>query len=373
MSQPTPESQATIEMLERLQQRETHTRRLVVLSLEEEQEIIDKDDKYVDTAPICSATAQMNSEENCKLLCGFTPGEFNGVFSVVQYVIPENVSRGKSHKYNRKDRLFITLVHLKHYENWGKLAVDTSMTTAGTQKMVKDTLVAIQPILVKKYIKRYTMTDAKQKGWISQEFKEALCLADVTFQETYKPKASFDEAKQWFSGKHHKYGVKSQTLHMLNGICCFYSTGIAGATHDLDCITEMIEQVKEVLHKTEEEVDQNDEEDITDEWAIIADLGYQGLQANVRCFLPHKRKKGQQLNQRQKEYNQRLASVRVRCENWFGRLKTLFRCMASKYRGDRATYGVYFGVCAALTNLHCYSHPLRLNARELPTVAELVD
>lgn len=100
------------------------------------------------------------------------------------------------------------------------------------------------------------------------------------------------------------------------------------------------------------EVEEEEEEDEDNTWAVLVDSGYQGLAALVRSMGPFKRTAGHDLTVAQRNYNQRLAGERVICERWYGRLKTRHRIMASKYRNDRDDYGIYFKICAALTNYH---------------------
>jgi len=66
------------------------------------------------------------------------------------------------------------------------------------------------------------------------------------------------------------------------------------------------------------------------------------------------------------EFNRRVSRARVKCENWYGRLKVGWRCMSTKFRGERdVAYADYFFICAALTNYQCRLRPLRAE-REAP-------
>lgn len=93
------------------------------------------------------------------------------------------------------------------------------------------------------------------------------------------------------------------------------------------------------------------EEDDDEPWAILVDSGYQGLQRLANAILPHKRRPGRPVTRLQREHNQLLARHRVVCEQFYGRLKTKWRIMTSKYRSDRDDYGRLMRLCCALTQL----------------------
>ncbi len=104
-----------------------------------------------------------------------------------------------------------------------------------------------------------------------------------------------------------------------------------------------------------------EDEDESDEdayWSVLVDSGYQGLQRQVKAILPHKKKPNRPFTRQQQRFNQELASERVICERFYGRLKTKFRIMSSKYRNSREEYVTVFKLCVALTNFHVIFHPL---------------
>lgn len=102
--------------------------------------------------------------------------------------------------------------------------------------------------------------------------------------------------------------------------------------------------------------DESDEEDSY--WSVLVDSGYQGLQRQVKALMPHKKKSNRPFTRPQQRFNQELASERVICERFYGRLKTKFRIMSSKYRNSREEYVTIFKLCVALANCHVILHPL---------------
>jgi len=91
---------------------------------------------------------------------------------------------------------------------------------------------------------------------------------------------------------------------------------------------------------------------------VLVDSGYQGLQRVVKAILPYKKQPNRPFTRQQLRFNQELASERVICERFYGRLKTKFRIMSSKYRNSREEYKKMFLLCVALTNYHILLFPL---------------
>ena len=100
------------------------------------------------------------------------------------------------------------------------------------------------------------------------------------------------------------------------------------------------------------------EEDEDEPYSVLVDSGYQGLQHLVDAILPYKKQANRPLTRHQRIFNQELASERVVCERFYGRMKTKFRIMSSKYRNSREEYHQVFVLCVALSNFHILGHPL---------------
>lgn len=113
--------------------------------------------------------------------------------------------------------------------------------------------------------------------------------------------------------------------------------------------------LQSLLQKEVYDEELNNEEET---WCVLVDSGYQGLQRQVHAILPHKKPPNGALTRQQKEFNRELASERVICERFYGRLKTKFRIMSSKFRNSREEYQKIFLICTALTNFHIIVYPL---------------
>uniref|UniRef100_H3GYU3 DDE Tnp4 domain-containing protein n=1 Tax=Phytophthora ramorum TaxID=164328 RepID=H3GYU3_PHYRM len=191
-------------------------------------------------------------------------------------------------------------------------------------------------------------------------FPCALYAVDVTFQQSWRPGGFIQENDKYYSGKHHLYGLKVEVSVDTRGFAINCSEHAKGATHDITMFKDnkSFHQAKmaklpgeEVLHD-----DGPLKEKFPNEWAILADKGYQGLANYLRCIHP---KKGRSLSRAEETSNDQISSDRVIVENYFGRLNVLWRITTDKYRWNESLYDDVFRLSVALTNFHVSISPLR--------------
>ncbi|KAL4110246.1 hypothetical protein PRIC1_001938 [Phytophthora ramorum] len=117
-------------------------------------------------------------------------------------------------------------------------------------------------------------------------FPCALYAVDVTFQQSWRPGGFIQENDKYYSGKHHLYGLKVEVSVDTRGFAINCSEHAKGATHDITMFKDnkSFHQAKmaklpgeEVLHD-----DGPLKEKFPNEWAILADKGYQGLANYLR-------------------------------------------------------------------------------------------
>lgn len=83
---------------------------------------------------------------------------------------------------------------------------------------------------------------------------------------------------------------------------------------------------------------------------VLADSGYQGLQAHHRqTVVPVKKAKGASLSPEAKAENVRLAKLRIKVEHVICWLKT-FRILKERYRNRRKRLGLRFSLIAGIHN-----------------------
>ena len=170
----------------------------------------------------------------------------------------------------------------------------------------------------------------------------------------------FNEAQYYFSGKHHAYSYKTEIGHTSNGSAMFVSDVYAGSVHDFSIFKDNVSVYKEFLKKRTNDGNIEDKGELKDQypslWSAIADKGYQGAIELLRMILP---KKGKKLKREDIERNKKISKNRIICENFYGRLKKLFKIMEEKFRWDENMYGTVMQICVALTNYHIMKYPLR--------------
>ncbi|RHY20158.1 hypothetical protein DYB32_010215 [Aphanomyces invadans] len=96
-----------------------------------------------------------------------------------------------------------------------------------------------------------------------------------------------------------------------------------------------------------------------DSWAILVDKGYQGLQEKFRAIHPTKSSGNASLPTETVIENRNISSDRIIVENFFGRLCSIWRVCADKYRWSEDLYDTIMRCCVALTNCHIETLALR--------------
>jgi transposase len=78
--------------------------------------------------------------------------------------------------------------------------------------------------------------------------------------------------------------------------------------------------------------------------------GYQGIvEIHKLSRMPHRKPKGEELTEEQKEHNRTLAKERIVIEHSFRKLK-IFRILSSRYRNRRRRFGLRFNLIAGICN-----------------------
>ncbi|GMF27346.1 unnamed protein product [Phytophthora fragariaefolia] len=188
----------------------------------------------------------------------------------------------------------------------------------------------------------------------------ALYATDVTFQQANRPAGSMAEALPFYSAKHKLYGYKVEVSVSPRGFAINCTVHARGNTADITMF-----RCNETFHHTTRRKTDDDRtlqdsgllsREFPDEWALLADKDYQGIELHVRCIHPTK---GTNLPADIVRQNADISSDRIIVENWFGRLCGLWRICADKYRWGEGMYDDIFQTCTALTNFHVGFYPLR--------------
>ena len=74
-----------------------------------------------------------------------------------------------------------------------------------------------------------------------QNVPECGYIVDATVQRILVPTWTFEQKKQWSSGKHGSYCLKSQVITDMKGAAIVVNSGYVGSIHDMHIVRERIE------------------------------------------------------------------------------------------------------------------------------------
>jgi hypothetical protein len=107
-----------------------------------------------------------------------------------------------------------------------------------------------------------------------------------------------------------------------------------GAHHDFVIFQESVPFYRTFLEKELGDELLPDPESGQERWVLLANKGYTGANEFLRALIPRKALPGRSLSETENLSNRRLSCARVICENFYGRMKGLFRICSEKFRGE---------------------------------------
>lgn len=330
-----------------------------------------EDEVHDDDAPVLSDFEGDLGEGVYHSMTNFSKEEFDILWDTLRHDVLFAWQRGKGrkHKTTAKDAFFMTICVLKHCNSWYKHAADFRLQPSAFERMVDKMLGVIEPVVTSLYI-------VKPTGMGYQKFDNfpyALYATDVKFQQSQsnRPGGTFLDAKKYFSGKHHLYGLKVECSVGPDGRAVDVTKHYAGSVTDAAIFTENLDTHRQMLLKTDADrlLPQGDFQEgasrFPDHWAVLVDKGYQGMGAHVRTIQPKKQPAHGSLSADDVDRNRLVSHDRVIIENFFGRVNMLWRVMYKKYTWKEERYDQLVRVCFALTNFHISLSPLRAADREV--------
>jgi len=322
----------------------------------------DEEPELSSLAPITWQILESENRENIRAMTNFYRQEYLDLIAILNPVFAQNKTRGKK-LISDHDGFLVLLTWFKHYETFGKLCVTFNVTQSVIQAKISRMLKIVSGPLIQHFIRKIYREEQVRTNIRFPDFGEAVAVIDCTVQKINRPKMSFQEAKGFFSDKHKMYCLKKETVHAPNGEAMYVSNYYLGAVHDFTIFKDSIEKHKDYLTKTPEEVPINDEgmgvDDFPTEWGMMMDKGYTGAQDLLRAIMPKKKPIRGRLTLEEKELNRLIASNRIIIENFYGRLKTLWKILFEQYRNEHNIYDLIFDTCVALTNFNISINPLR--------------
>ncbi|KAF0755307.1 hypothetical protein AaE_005018, partial [Aphanomyces astaci] len=293
--------------------------------------------------PVIDSFFSQGGNASLSTMTNFTLSEFESIWAIVEsaMVTTWTMGRGRKSMTSPKDAFFMAMSVLKHCNAWDKHALDYKMKAPTFEKMIHRVFDTVEPILYEHFVKPISMTH----------------------QPSYRPTGRFDEAKHYFSGKHKLYGLKLEYSVAYPGVAVDMSEHSPGSVADVTMFMHRRHVHKDMLRKSASEMEEVDHdegaEEYPDSWSILVDMGYQGIQHEVRCMQPKRRPQGGLLTARELERNARVSSDRVLVENYFGRICSLWKIMCETYKRNESRFDRISRLCCALPNAHVTWMPLR--------------
>lgn len=179
-------------------------------------------------------------------------------------------------------------------------------------------------------------------------------LIDATEQRVCRPSKG-EQQKALYSGKKKAHTLKTQLVSDGEHHIVAISVAVGGATHDKTLCDQL-----DTLSR------------LPDGCEADADKGYQGLHKQVELVsvldqatglselvprlvvkTPHKKPKGDELSEQQKEFNAVLSRIRIRAEHCIGWAKN-WAILATRFRCDHSIYTSLMRTICGLVNAQTY-------------------
>ena len=255
---------------------------------------------------------------------GVAPQHFKQICNKLRPFLQQKLFSGKSNKLGRKFRLdsnnmiLCILVYYKVYASLEFIGIYFNLDASNVCRLFK----RIEPIFAKH------VSIKKKRDIAEQEFADI--IIDTTEQPIQRPTKCCKQ-QVYYSGKKKQHTIKSEIIMTTEGQILGISHAHGGSKHDIKIRKESqhlpIHAVKHV------------------------DLGYQGLQKLTNnVILSYKKKLKHKLTTEEKQYNRKLASIRVKIEHKIREMK-IFRILSDKYRNFRRKLNMRMNIIAGMINM----------------------
>jgi hypothetical protein len=225
----------------------------------------------------------------------------------------------KAKLLNPQDKLFFILLYFKCYPTFDLAGLLFDLERAQAHRWVH----RLQPILEqalgeKKVLPLRQLHSIEEFIAHFPSVKEV--IVDGTERTICRPKDSKKQLEH-FSGKKKRHTTKNLAAVAKNKKVLVLTPSTPGKTHD-----KKIQDQEDIIGG------------IPDEVTVLGDLGFQGVQKQyVNIRLPHKKPRGGELTQQQKQENRELAQERVICENAFSGVKR-YNAVSDIYRNRLSNF-----------------------------------
>ena len=308
---------------------EERRKKMEEVAEEEIKAAMEDDDIEEDPHPLFDKVS--SNQHDFYVLTGFRVNEFERLFNDLETCLTFK-GRGRRTKFHPKDVLVLLLIYIRRYPRFEEMSAYFKIKVSTLEKIILRAIDVASKVVKRNYIEALPLDELP--SW--DPFNDCTLIVDATVQAIPRPKGPFEAIKPWYSGKHEMYCLKSQVVINRAGLAVHIVSSKPGSIHDLKILKESMPDIDKFLEQFPDHGKK-----------ILADKGYVCDELNDRLVTPHK---GNMLTHEQIKFNEQLSKVRIKVENFFGRMKNCFMITSEKYRGDQSKYNDIFCLCAGLVN-----------------------
>ncbi|HSN67109.1 MAG TPA: transposase family protein [Fusibacter sp.] len=305
----------------------------------------DNDDDDILTGKITETMRNNNSFEQ---LAGFSEGVIASITEIVTPLAMQARTRGPLPKSSVSDMILCYLLTFRTDLDVPKLAKIFNLSEERFSKNVE----RIRPLLNAAMKNRWVNLLPRPDSDLHRRFNYAGLLVDATTIQCFRPEGRFEEAKHYYDGKNHIYGLKVEVAVTTCAPHYFVrsSPHVPASVHDYTVNKKEYLNYVDYLRKRPGESDRiHDPNPNEPNWATVNDKAYIGPATDtpgVRRITPTKNP----LTLAQRQANQQVNEDRTPIEQFFGRLCKKFPVYRNTYRYDHKNFDVDFQIACFLVN-----------------------
>ena len=238
---------------------------------------------------------------------------------------------GRDSKITKEEQIILTLIYLRHHLSFQLLGLMFRISESAAnnifhywQKILESAL----PASLLEQVKKCGENEEK----IKQILTEYQLLVDSEEQEIERS-VSYEEQKQYYSGKKRKHTLKTQVI------------SLAKMADIVDIVSG------EPGPKSDIKIWRENADKFENKQQFIGDKAYQGEE---QIKTPKKKPKNAELNQEEKEKNKEISSERIYVEHII-RIIKIFRVMRERFRLNKDKYESIFSTVCGLVRLRIKS------------------
>ena len=138
---------------------------------------------------------------------------------------------------NPEDRLLLLLTWIRHGDKFIRLASLFGISRSYCYDLVMSILKSVAPVAKREFFVVRSHEYQSGRRMLSDQFPDVIAIVDTKVQQCTRPASSFHDAKLYYSFKHNKYGIKTLTVHAMNGAVMYVSDSVPASASDVTMLT----------------------------------------------------------------------------------------------------------------------------------------